>query len=237
MSSTVFTDGVTLVQSSWLNDVDLGVYSALTAVSGQNSIAATGPQTLTAYANGQAFRFIPVSTNTTSTQININSIGAKNVFWNGAACSGGELVQSVPTVIVYDGTQFNVVAPTIGSRLTNALSGDVSLSNTGQFFDGPTVSQGTVGTWFVFGQCLLSDTAGAANFVWKVWDGTTVIVSGANRIETANGATMAAFSGYITNPAASIKFSAKDLSSTSGKILFNGSSSSKDAILSAIRIG
>lgn len=109
MASTAFTDAVTLTAAAWFNAVDTESYQALTAVAGTNTITATGPVSLTAYATGQAFRFIPANTNTGATTINISSLGAKNIFASGVACVGGELPANIPTIIIYDGTQFNLV--------------------------------------------------------------------------------------------------------------------------------
>lgn len=107
---TLYTPTVTLIKSSWLNDVDAATYNALSAVAGTNTITATGPTTVTAYAANQRFVFTPANTNTGATTISISSIGAKNVFLNGQALSGGELLISVPLLVQYDGTQFNIVA-------------------------------------------------------------------------------------------------------------------------------
>lgn len=87
-----------------------GTYVYLTSVSGTDTITATAALSMSAYVTGQMFVFTPAATNTGATTINLNSIGAKNVYMKGAACTGGELVANVPAVIAYDGTQFNIVA-------------------------------------------------------------------------------------------------------------------------------
>lgn len=114
MTTQTFTDGVTLSAASWATDVDTATYSSLTSVSGTNTITATGPASATAYAAGQIFRFIPANTNTGPATINITcnsvALGAKNIFANGAALAGGEIIASLPVVIQYDGTQFNIIA-------------------------------------------------------------------------------------------------------------------------------
>lgn len=90
----------------------------LTSVAGTNTITGTGAVSMSAYAAGQKFHFIPANTTTGAATININSIGAKNIYYNGAALVGGELKQNVPATIVYDGTQFNLVSPIYTSALT-----------------------------------------------------------------------------------------------------------------------
>jgi len=114
MATTSFVDGVTLSAASWAKDVDTATYSFLTSPAGTNTITATGPTDM-AYAAGQMFRFLPAATNTGATTINItpsggSALGAKSIFWNGAACVGGELRINVPVAIIYDGTQFHIVA-------------------------------------------------------------------------------------------------------------------------------
>ncbi len=115
MATTDFTDGVTLSAAAWATDVDTATYSYLTGVAGTNTITATGPTGIAAYAATQRFRFIPANTNTGATTINVtpsgdSALGAKSIFWNGAACVGGEIRQSVPVEVMYDGTQFHIIA-------------------------------------------------------------------------------------------------------------------------------
>lgn len=114
--------------AGWANDVDTFVYSRLTSVSGTNTVVGTGPVSMTAYATGQRFTFIPAATNTGATTLNItpsggSALGAKNIFWNGAACVGGEIRISVPTEVMYDGTQFNILSNSESEQtFTPALS-------------------------------------------------------------------------------------------------------------------
>jgi hypothetical protein len=94
-----------------LQAIQAGVKAALeplSSVAGTNTITATHA-TLAAYASGFEATFIPAVTNTGATTLNINSIGAKNVFSGGAALTGGELAASVPVRVQYDGTQFNIL--------------------------------------------------------------------------------------------------------------------------------
>lgn len=81
----------------------------LTSVAGTNTITATAPLSLAAYTAGQRFTFIPAGTNTGATTLNVSSIGAKNIYRNGAALAGGEIVSGSPVEVVYDGTQFQLV--------------------------------------------------------------------------------------------------------------------------------
>lgn len=123
---------------------------------------------------------------------------------------------------------------TMLSPITASLAADVDLNNTANYFTGPTISQGTSGTWFVSGTVTLTGTVTDQINV-KLWDGTTVISSCAVNINAAT-ATVVSLSGYITNPAGDLKISARDTNNTNGKIIFNSSGNSKDSTITAIRI-
>lgn len=92
----------------------------LTSVAGTNtvtgSVAAQGSITMapTAYASGMRFHFVPANANTGAATLNVNSLGAKNIFLNGAALVGYELLTRSPVIVEYDGTQFNVVGGAYG---------------------------------------------------------------------------------------------------------------------------
>ncbi len=93
-----------------------GTLQLLTSVAGTNTITATATGPISAYAAGQMFLLIPANTTTAAATLNVAStatpagIGAKNIFCLGAACLGGELVAGVPSLLVYDGTQFQILS-------------------------------------------------------------------------------------------------------------------------------
>ena len=82
----------------------------LASVAGTNTVTGTATPTPAAYASGQKFIFSPANTNTGATTLNVSSLGAKNIFSGGVSLRGGELVASIPVVVEYDGTQFNLIA-------------------------------------------------------------------------------------------------------------------------------
>ena len=129
-------------------------------------------------------------------------------------------------------------AATMLSPITNSLSGNVSLSNTSLYFDGPSVAQGTSGTWFVSGIiCMKDGDVGNSQYFAKLWDGTTVIASGIASAIGQNNYASISLSGYISSPAGNLRISCRDIFSTSGLMLFNQSGNSKDSTITAIRIG
>jgi hypothetical protein len=127
MTTQTIVNNVTTSDAAWANDVDTAAYCVLTSVAGTNTVTATGPANYTYAATKPPVWFIPAVTNTGATTINITpsggaALGAKNIFLNGAALTGGELVAGKFTGIVYDGTQFNVVSVVTSGRVTQRAS-------------------------------------------------------------------------------------------------------------------
>lgn len=124
------------------------------------------------------------------------------------------------------------------SALTNSISGDVALNNTANYFTGPTVAQGTTGTFFASGTVTLTDTsAGASNFYAKLWDGTTVIASTTVlRTANANYRVSLSLSGFLASPAGNLRISVRNPDSTTAVIEANRTGESKDSTLTVLRI-
>lgn len=119
--------------------------------------------------------------------------------------------------------------------ISNSLGADVLLSNTGTYFDGPSIAQGTVGTWFVSGTVMVFDGGGAVVKV-KLWDGSTVIASALVVASSGASGSPVSLSGFITSPTGNLRISVQDTSTVNGKIQFNASGNSKDSTITAIRI-
>jgi hypothetical protein len=225
----------------------------LLSVSGTNTITATTQHTLPAYKVGQQFTGIAAATNSGATTLAISGLSAGAVQVGGSACVGGELVISrsfrvvvtstTPTFELASNPVLSTTAtelsgtPTFFAPITNSLSGNVALNNTANYFDGPSIAQGSTGKWFVSGTVTLFDTAGGAAFAVKLWDGTTVISSAYHSSGSAVLLISVALSGYISSPAGNLRISAKDLTSTSGLIEASASGNSKDSTITAFRIG
>ncbi len=120
----------------------LGLVLPLTGVSGTNTIIASASLESAPLIAGQVFSFVPANTNTGATTINVNGQGAKSVVVNGAACVGGEVVASAQAIIIYDGTQFNLItdlplrgtfAPTVTLVGGAANTVPVYSTNTGRY--------------------------------------------------------------------------------------------------------
>lgn len=82
----------------------------LTSVAGTNTITAITSQAYTALASGFLARIIPAHTNTGAVTLNVNSIGASAVTKYGSvALSGGELVANTAYLLLWDGTQWQIL--------------------------------------------------------------------------------------------------------------------------------
>lgn len=92
----------------------LGVVSLTGAGGTANSQTAAAPSSYTAFAANDLFEYTPSVTNSGAVTITVTPSGsgalaAQNVFYNGAACAGSELVASVPTLLLHDGTRLHIV--------------------------------------------------------------------------------------------------------------------------------
>lgn len=128
---------------------------------------------------------------------------------------------------------------TLGVNLTtvsNSIGGNVAMNNTANYFDGPSVAQGSTGTWDFTGGVSVTDTGVGANIVCKLWDGTTVVDSKSVTTTAVGQNLTMSLSGTIASPAANGRISCRDTTATTGLILSNASGNSKDSTLKATRI-
>jgi len=118
------------------------------------------------------------------------------------------------------------------SGITASLGADVNLTNTSNYFDGPSITQGTTGTWLVSGTVTVLNPGGNLQLYAKLWDGTTVIASAATtEIGGAQNGVSISLSGMIASPAGNLRISVRDLTSTSGVMKYNVTGNSKDSTI------
>ena len=107
-------------------------FGSFLTVSGTDTITATVSPSLTAYAAGQMFAFVAANTNTGAVTINISSLGAKAITKTGnTALTAGDLTANYLFVVVYDGTQFQVVGVSATTFTNLTISGVLTLSGAG----------------------------------------------------------------------------------------------------------
>lgn len=148
---TNVTAGTATTDAATVGQIQSSAVQLLGTVAGTNTITAVLTPALTAYAAGQRYTFTPAATNTAATTININSVGAKSIFWNGAACVGGELLINVPVSIYYDGTQFHIGGNGFNAPFSDAhviVEGSADATKKVRFeVDGLTTATTRVATW------------------------------------------------------------------------------------------
>lgn len=143
-----------------------------------------------------------------------------------ANCSSTDLANATGTL----------VAARLGgmSVITNSLSANVTLTTNGTYYDGPSVAQGTSGTWLAMGTVSLSGTLGDS-FTCKLWDGTTIIAS-APQAEGVASQISISVSGQLATPAGNIRISCTDLTTAATPQIRSGAAGTNLSTVTAIRI-
>lgn len=114
MATQVYVNGVTLTDAAEFNKADQAAYAALTGVAGTNTITATGPASLTAYAVGQAWRFLLANTITGAATLNITpsggaALGARALRKEGTtALVSGDYIAGQEIFVIDDGTVLQI---------------------------------------------------------------------------------------------------------------------------------
>jgi hypothetical protein len=233
-------DGVPIASASAAGGAPAGAFGATLVAAATQAAALTALNTLT---QSRATAASPATIELAEDTDN----GANKVTLTAPASLAADAAVTLPavtsTLATLAGTEtltnktFAVGSNTFSmAPITNSLGADVALNNISNYFDGPSIAQGTSGTWFVSGTVCVTDTAGGASHFVKLWDGTTVIASARVNTPSASITSVVALSGYLASPAGNLRISVRDTTSTSGKIIFNESGNSKDSTISAIRI-
>lgn len=139
-----------------------------------------------------------------------------------------------------DNTSSNAASPCNAvvslTSLTNSLGSDVLLTPAATFVLGPSVAQGSVGTFYASAGITFADTAVAQTVKCRLWDGTTVVDSRSMTTAAANFIGAVSFSGVIANPAGNLRVSCKSTSGTTASMLFNQTGDSHDSSITVVRI-
>jgi hypothetical protein len=152
-------------------------FQYLTSVAGTNTITATAPFGMTAYATGQRFTFIAAGANTGATTLNLNSIGAKAITKNGTtALVASDIASGQAIEVVYDGTQFQLIN-------VSALTG-VSSFSAGS--TGLTPSTATTGAVTLAGTLAVAN-GGTNNASLAVTAGGTLYTDGSKVVNVGAG--------------------------------------------------
>jgi hypothetical protein len=130
-----------------------------------NAITGSLAPAPSSYTTGLTVSIKPTATNTGATTINLNGLGAKNVFARGAACVGGELRINVPVTLFYDGTQFQVIGPDTSGFFVGSFTRDLSLASGSVAYTGVGFKPRAI----IFIGAIAAVVGGAT---WGAFDGT-----------------------------------------------------------------
>jgi len=138
-----------------LGDKARGPLNLLGSVSGTNTITASATPTLPAYAAGQRFVFAAAGANTTGVTLNINSLGAINIYKGSGATAlvAGDIPAGSVVEVIYltsPGNHFRLLAVSPGVQ----TGGKVEIGG-GMDFWGTTAPAGWL---FAYGQAVSRTT-------------------------------------------------------------------------------
>jgi hypothetical protein len=118
--------------------------------------------------------------------------------------------------------------------ISNSLAATVTLTGLSNFLTGPTVAQGTIGTWFVSGTVTLESSAATQAAFCKLWDGTTVIASVPVNLTVSGDVYPVSLSGFLASPAGNLNIACSGTAGAS--IVTNVTGLGKDSTITAHRI-
>jgi len=118
--------GSAATDSATLGQVQASTTKLIT-VSGTDTITGTLSPGLTAYTAGQMFYFVAGGANTGAVTLNIDGLGSRNMTRHGSvALVAGDILSGEVSVVVYDGTRFQLLNPASYTNLN--VSGVLSLA-------------------------------------------------------------------------------------------------------------
>lgn len=197
---TVYTvDRISGVMSQSQLQSLIGPYQWLSSVAGTNTITASSAITITAYTAGQHFNFIPANTNTGAVTVNIDGVGAINLYKRSStglvALVANDLPANCVASVVYDGTQLellNVRPYSHGADIASASTINLDTA-TGDCVD-------VTGTTTITAITLAEGVERTVRFTGALTltHGGSLVLPGAANITTAAG-DYAVFRGYASS--------------------------------------
>jgi hypothetical protein len=100
------------------------------SVTGTNALIGTLTPPIATYATGAMYTFIVQNTNTAAVTINIDAVGVKPILRNGSdPLQAGDLEAGSIVVILYDGTDFQLISVGFGGGATGAGGDKIFIEN------------------------------------------------------------------------------------------------------------
>lgn len=130
-----------------------------------NAITLSMTPAPSAYADGQAFEFLPSATNTGSVTVNVNGLGAKNVRVGTRGLSAGTIVSGRPAKLVYDGTNFQLMNPVRWFYVDDYFQGDADVAINAAIASAASAGGGLVQLGYATYTCNADITLGDYNEV------------------------------------------------------------------------
>lgn len=230
----------TVISSSWANDTLTDIATNGLSV----CLLKDGSQTVTANIPMAGFKFTGLGAGNASG----NSIRYEQV--NGVVTTAGDLLYAtaagtlarlaIGTAGQVLQTNSGATAPqwaSIGSGSTTFLAADVALSDIATYFSGPnTGSIGASGQkWLIMGVATCVDTAGAATFAVRLWNGSAAIADNSSASTAANLQVAIPIHAIVTLSAATtFTLQAKDATATTGALSTSGSASAAANLATSI---
>jgi hypothetical protein len=121
--------GINATDAAQLGQVQGGTLDYIN-VSGTNTLTGSMIPTLLSYQTGNMFSFIVQNTNTTTVTLNIDGLGAKAILRNATEpLQAGDLTVGNVVVVIYDGTQFQLISVGFGGGATGAGGDKIFIEN------------------------------------------------------------------------------------------------------------
>jgi hypothetical protein len=194
------------------NAQQIGIYPQVTA-SGPNTYTAsiTSPKTISSYTTGERFQVKFTNANTSTATLNINAIGAISIVKNGStALSSGDIPANSIKILVYDGTNLQIIGDGTGSAattwgsITGTLSSQTDLQTA---IDGKVADAINNGTTTIAPSqnavfdalALKRDKASSLIYCAALSDNTTALTTGTNKgfLPIPIGGTVTAVYAYV----------------------------------------
>lgn len=121
--------GINATDAAQLGQVQAGTLNFIN-VTGTNTLTGTMIPTLLSYQTGNMFSFIVQNTNTTTVTLNIDGLGAKAILRNATdPIQAGDLTAGNVVVVIYDGTEFQLISVGFGGGATGAGGDKIFVEN------------------------------------------------------------------------------------------------------------